>query len=224
MALPGFFSIHHTFFTVLDYRMSYLEFAGTSLSLAAVWLAARNHILNWPVGNVAVILFAILFFQVQLYSDFVEQIYFLATGCYGWWVWHSGGMAGELRITSNGARRNLACGAIILAGTMLLGHAMSHIHEHLPRLFPQPAAFPYLDALTTVMSFAANLLMAFRKIECWYLWIAVDVIGVGLYFSRGIRFVALLYLIFLAIAARGLWRWRVQWRQLQPGAAAFAGS
>ncbi len=223
MGFLEFFSVQHTFISVLGYRLSYLELAGTLLSLCSVWLATRNHILNWPVGNVAVILFAVLFFQIQLYSDFVEQIYFLVTGSYGWWVWHSGSKAGgaeaddQLRITRNTARGNLLCGAVIISGTLILGHLMAHIHEQVPRLFPQPAAYPYVDAFSTVMSFAANFLMVHRKIECWHLWIAVDVIGVGLYFSRGILFVTLLYLIFLALATWGLLRWREEWIELQPG-------
>ena len=67
--------------------MSYLEFFGTILNLASVYLVTRNNVLTWPIGNTAVILFAVLFYKVRLYSDFVEQIYFLITGFYGWWAW-----------------------------------------------------------------------------------------------------------------------------------------
>jgi nicotinamide mononucleotide transporter len=221
MEILGFFSPDHMFFTGLGYRMSALEFFGTLLSLWSVWLAARNHILNWPVGNVAAILFAILFFQVQLYSDFVEQIYYVITGSLGWWLWRYGSRAANapagsgLGITHNSLRLNILCGGTIVMGTAVLGHLMANIHQHLPQLFTKPAAFPYLDAFTTMMSFAANLLMVHRKIECWYLWIAVDVLGVGLYYSRGILLVSLLYLIFLALATQGYWRWRDEEQGLQ---------
>jgi len=84
---------------------------------------------------------------------------------------------------------------------------MGHIHLYMPALFPEKASFPYLDAFTTVMSFAANILMAHKKIECWYLWIAVDVIGIGFISQKGC-FVSLLYLIFLILATKGLFNWR----------------
>jgi nicotinamide mononucleotide transporter len=58
------------------------------------------------------------------------------------------------------------------------------------------------------MSFAAQILMAHKKIECWYLWITVDIIGIGLYFAKGVVFVSLLYLIFLILATKGLFNWR----------------
>lgn len=38
-------------------------------------------------------------------------------------------------------------------------------------------------------------------------WIAVDVIGIGLYYVKEVRFVALLYLIFLFLATRGFVSW-----------------
>ena len=84
-----FFNINTIIFTIFDYPMSYLEFFGTILNLLSVYLVAKNKIWTWPIGNIAVILFAVLFFQIQLYSDFMEQIYFFITGFYGWWGWLS---------------------------------------------------------------------------------------------------------------------------------------
>lgn len=83
----NFLDINNIFFSIWGYDMSYLEFFGTLLNILSVWLIARKNILSWPVGNVAVILFGILFYQVQLYSDLLEQVFFFITGFYGWWIW-----------------------------------------------------------------------------------------------------------------------------------------
>jgi len=207
------FSINNIFFSFHGYQMSYLEFVGTLLNLWSVWLVTKNNVLTWPVGNIAVILFGFLFYQIRLYSDLVEQVYFLITGFYGWWVWlylRKRGMnsRGDLPVTFNSGLSNKIYIGIIIVGTALMGYAMGHIHLYMPSLFPEKASFPYLDAFTTVMSFAANILMAHKKIECWYLWIAVDIIGIGLYFAKGVVFVSLLYLIFLILATKGLFNWR----------------
>lgn len=160
------------------------------------------------------VFFAILFFQIQLYSDFFEQIYFLITGFYGWWVWSTiknkknGESKNDSSITYNTHRSNVVYVVIIVLGTILMGFVMSHIHEWFPKLFTLPASFAYLDAFTTVMSFAATILMVHKKIECWYLWIFVDIIGIGLYFSKGVIFISLLYVIFLILATKGLLNWR----------------
>lgn len=214
--LANFFDINTTLFTVFGYPMSYLEFFGTVLNLACVWLVARNNIWTWPIGNIAVILFAVLFYQIQLYSDFFEQIYFLITGFYGWWVW------AQLRrkekgveqkkgasITTSSVRERLITVAIVIGGTGLLGLFMANIHTLLPRFFAEPASFPYLDAFTTFLSFVATILMAHKKIECWVLWILVDIIGIGLYFAKDVVFISLLYAIFLILATKGFFNWKV---------------
>jgi nicotinamide mononucleotide transporter len=209
----AFFSINNIFFTFHGYQMSYLEFVGTLLNLWSVWLVTKNNILTWPVGNIAVILFGFLFYQIRLYSDLIEQVYFLITGFYGWWAWlylrrRGAGTKGDLPVTFNSRLSNKIYMGIIIVGTVLMGYVMGHIHLYMPALFPEKASFPYLDAFTTVMSFAANILMAHKKIECWHLWITVDVIGIGLYFAKGVVFVSLLYLIFLILATKGLFNWR----------------
>jgi nicotinamide mononucleotide transporter len=206
------FSVDNTFFEIFSYKLSYLEFIGTLLNLASVWLAARNNILTWPIGNVAVVLFGILFYQIQLYSDIVEQGYFLVTGFYGWWLWHRLGKNPETEktgaISRTTSRANVVVLLILVMGTALMGYFMSHIHEYFPNAFPEPASFAYLDAFTTVMSFAANFLLAQRKFEAWFLWIAVDVIGIGLYFAKDVILISILYAVFLGLAIRGWWRWR----------------
>lgn len=207
--VTSIFSVNTTLFTLLGYPMSYIEFFGTLLNLWCVWLVVRNSIWNWPIGNVAVILFGILFFQIQLYSDMFEQIYFLITGFYGWWVWSKLAKDEETsRIIKPTKKEGVAIIASTLIGTGLLGLFMQHIHELLPTLFTVPASFPYLDAFTTAMSFVATILMAHKRLSSWYLWILVDIIGIWLYFTKGVVFISLLYAVFLVLATRGLFNWK----------------
>ena len=84
---------------------------------------------------------------------------------------------------------------------------MSRIHIFLPSLFPDPAAFPYIDALVTIMGFVAMALMAHKKLESWFLFICVDGICMVLYFVRGVHLIAVVYVVFLALAVKGLRTW-----------------
>jgi len=208
------FSVSNVLFTLWGYEMSYIEFFGTIFSLWCVWLVAKNNILTWPVGMVGIVLFGFLFWQIQLYSDFIEQIYFFFMSIYGWWMWSSlkktkrKDTQTKLKITLNSKQSNRIYVVVIVLGTIAMGYFVGHIDLYFPQIFPEPASFPYLDAFTTVMSFAATILMAKKRIECWYLWILVDVIGVGLYFEKDVVFVSFLYLIFLFIATKGYFNWR----------------
>jgi nicotinamide mononucleotide transporter len=99
---------------------------------------------------------------------------------------------------------------------------MSNIHLFFPTIFPVAASFPLLDAFTTVMSFVAQMLMAHKRIENWMIWIVVDVIGIGLYFTKGVIFVSGLYVIFLVLATRGLLVWLKEYREARGDVTATA--
>lgn len=193
--------------------MSYLEFFGTILNVLTVWLCTKKSVWNWPVGIAAVVLFGVLFYQIQLYSDLLEQVFYLVTGFWGWWAWsfvgrkkQGGDEGGVITTLSRGQWGGVF--VFLVAGTIVLGWFMANIHVFFPELFSEPASLPYLDAFTTIASFAAQILLIFQKLENWYLWIMVDVIGVGLYFYKEVRFVAVLYFVFLLLATKGFIAWR----------------
>lgn len=54
--------------------MSPLEILGFVLSVIAVWLTARQHLWCWPIGIVSVVVYAIVFIDVKLYSDAALQV------------------------------------------------------------------------------------------------------------------------------------------------------
>lgn len=203
------FSVETIAFTILGYPISYIELVGTLLYLWSVWLIARQRMLTWPVGIVSVLLYMLLFYQIRLYSDALEQGYYLAASAYGWWRWSAAGReTGPPLATRWSAVRTLFIVLVImLILSLALGAWVSRIHLILPTFFPEPAAFPYLDAITTIMSFTAMALMAWKRIESWVYWIVVDVIGIGLYYVQGVRFISLLYVFLLILAIGGLVAW-----------------
>jgi len=212
-----FFSIESIFFEMWDYPMSYLEFFGTLAGGIAVWLTARANIWGWVIGLINVTLFFFLFFQVQLYPDMFLQTFFFVTNLMGWWRWahpkpDEEDKKNELRISFMPVRQLAIFFSIGVLGTILMGGLASNLHEWFPVIFNHPSAFPYLDSFVTVMSIVATYLMIQKKVECWMIWIVVDVVATGLYFAKGIKFVGIEYLVFCFIAAFGLWRWMKEYK------------
>ncbi|ADK80257.1 nicotinamide riboside transporter PnuC [Sediminispirochaeta smaragdinae] len=205
----NFFSINHVAFTVLQYPMSYVEFLGTIFYIWSVWLIAQKKMLTWPVGIVSVILYAFLFYQIRLYSDFLEQLYYLGASVYGWWFWDKKKKEDqEIAVVRGTLKNNIFWLAGILIVSGFTGLLMGRIHLILPKIFPQPADFPFWDAFTTISSFAAMFLLARKRFESWLLWIVVDVIGIVLYYVKGVKFLSLLYVFLLLIALKGFLSWR----------------
>src|SRR6187551_1475924 len=56
-------------------------------------------------------------------------------------------------------------------------------------------------------SVAAQILLAYRRIENWMLWIVIDVASIGLYINRGLYPTAGLYGGFLVLSLIGLREW-----------------
>jgi nicotinamide mononucleotide transporter len=194
------------FFSVLNYSVSYLEFLATISGLVCVWLAAKNNILTWPIGIINIVTSFIIYYQVALYSDVFLQIYFFITAIYGWYFWNQ--QKGIVKkITMLTSKKRIIYIIVIAFATIALGYGMSHIHIYFPKLFSVPAAYPYADTLVAVASIIANFLMAKRILENWVLWIFVDVLACYLYYTKGIKFIALEYVVFTALASYGLYGW-----------------
>ncbi len=197
--------------------MSYLEFFGTVAGAIAVWLSARANIWSWPIGLINVTLFFFLFFQVQLYPDMFLQVFFFITNLIGWWRWahpnpNEEDSKRELKVSFMPTRQLIIISALGLLGTLLMGRLASQLHEIFPVVFSLPSAFPFLDSFVSVMSIVATYLMIQKKVECWIIWILVDMVATGLYFAKEIKFVGVEYLAFCFIAAFGLWRWMKEYK------------
>jgi len=180
--------------------MSPIEIAAFVLGLANVTLLVRRSIWNYPFALAMVTLYAWVFREQKLYSDMLLQGFFFAVNLYGWWYWaRSLEAEGDIvveRMTPLARGAWLAgCAAAAIGWGWLM-----HLHTD--------AAYPWWDAAVAMMSVVAQILQSRRRIENWAMWIAVDVVAIGLYGARGLWLTAVLYLIFLLLSVWGLIDWR----------------
>lgn len=200
-----FFSVEYTVFTVLDYPVSLIELVGTLFGLLSVIFASRTNILTWSTGIVNEFCLFLLFFQIQLYPDMFLQVFFFGATIFGWYQWRK--PQKELRISFSDRKQWMIYLALIAGLTIVSGAFFAEIHQLLPSFFKEKAALPYLDSFVMVSSVVATILLAKKRIETWYLWIAVDITCTFLYMYRGVYFLAIEYAVFLGIATYGLSNW-----------------
>ena len=181
------------FIIILNYPLSYLEFAGWLSGIVAVALSSMANVWSWPIGIVNVILSFFLFYQVQLYPDMFLQLFFFITNLMGWWRWtHPRKDEQDTKLKLKVSRTQPIGLLILLFLTFtlsgILGWLASDLHHLVPSVFSKPSASPYLDSLVMVLSVVATYLMVQKKVECWAIWIAADVIATYLYFVRDIKY------------------------------------
>jgi len=158
----------------------------------------RNLILAGLIA--AVLLFIVIFYQVRLYSDLILHIVYVFLQIYGWHHWLFGGQGRDRLPVTVLASFKLGIWVIACAsGALLWGHLMARFTD---------AALPYPDAFTTVASLIAQWLLARKRLDAWYFWIAVDIAAVGIYFSKGLFLTTGLYAVFLLLAVTGFFTWK----------------
>ncbi len=182
--------------------MSWTEILGFATGALCVWLVARQHVANWPIGIANNVFFIALFAQSGLYADAGLQIVFIALAAYGWWSWTHGGGPGSAealpvrRTTRTEWAVLAAAGAVgVLGLTLLLGRVTD-------------STVPFWDALTTGLSLMATYGQCRKLVESWWLWIAADLVYIPLYAYKGLYLTSALYVGFLALCVVGLLGWR----------------
>lgn len=191
--------------------MSALEVAAFLTGVATVFLAARQHIWNWPTGIVNVALYAMLFWQVRLYADAGLQVVYLVLAVYGWWAWLHGGAQGTPLTVRRASPRLLVLTASIAAAFAAgVGFSLARYTD---------AAVPMLDSALTAASLAAQFLMTRKYLENWIIWIVADIVYVGLFLARAMYPTALMYAIFTGLAIYAYREWRRSWRDAGAAAA-----
>jgi nicotinamide mononucleotide transporter len=215
--MSAWFDIEHIFFSAWGYQVSYLEFFGMVSGVIAVFLSALANVYSWPVGIINVVLSFFLFYQVQLYPDMFLQVFFFVTNVIGWWRWthpkkEEEDRKHELRVSWMNRRELVVVLVVGLVGTAAFGYFAGNLHHLFPAIFTKPSAAPYLDSFITVVSVVATYYMIQKKIECWIMWLMIDVLATYLYFVRDIKLYSLLYLAFCFIAGFALWNWIRKYR------------
>ena len=180
--------------------MSGVEIVAVILTALGVWLQARRSIVSYPLNLAGVALYLWVFFDARLYSDMLLQGFFAATLIYGWVQWSRGVISDGTVAIVVPSRRELVLGLTGGSlGIVCLGYPMAHYTN---------AAAPWLDATLTSYSLVANLWLARCYIENWWLWIALDVVYVGLYAAKGLYPTAALYAGLLVLCCYALVQWR----------------
>ncbi|KAB8313058.1 nicotinamide riboside transporter PnuC [Erwinia endophytica] len=206
------------------YDLSWIEAIGTVAGLLCIWLASLEKISNYAFGLVNVTLFAMIFFQIQLYASLLLQVFFFVANIYGWYAWSRQTAENQnllhIRWMTLPKALGWAGSCVVAIGLMTLyinpvfawlTHVAVSLMQGLglsvamPAL--QPDAFPFWDSCLMVLSIAAMILMTRKYVENWLLWVIINIISVMLFARQGVYAMSLEYAILTLIALNGCWLW-----------------
>ena len=177
-----------------------LELVSFVLSVLTVLLNIRRNHWAWLFAIVSSAAYGVVFFRSRLYGDMALQVVFIVVSVWGWHSWLRGGAAhGALQVTGldgAGWRMSLAGWAV---GFLLLAYFLKTWTD---------TDVPHADGFLTAGSLVGQVLLSRKKVENWHVWIAVDILYVGLYLYKNLVLTAILYALFVVMAIIGLRTWR----------------
>jgi nicotinamide mononucleotide transporter len=196
-------------FTLLGTSVTWLEAVAFAFALACVVCNVYEIHWGWPLLVISSALYGWLFFATRLYGDVAVQLYFALSSLWGWWEWvygrrgtHDGGgpqAQAPLRVARLASPARIRVAALWLLAWPLLGTALARYTD---------TDVPYFNGFPTAGSFIAQALMGLKYIECWPVWIVVDVTAAVLYATKTLWLTSMLSLIFATLAVVGWRRWR----------------
>lgn len=205
------------------YDLSYIEAIGTVFGLLCIWYASQEKRFNFYFGLINVTLFAIIFYQIQLYANLLLQIFFWVMNVYGLYAWGRSSSEAEnlkirwltlpqLALTIIGSLLAIALLALYINPffnglTIIAVKLMQLVVPNLTLPTLQADPDPLMDATVTVLSIVAMVQMTRKLVENWLLWVVIDLISIVLYAKQGVYFMALEYVLLTFIALNGSWAW-----------------
>src|SRR5215217_244 len=174
------------------------EWMGVLSGFICIYLAAKEHVWNWPISIISVIAYAWVFFDARMYGDMALQFYFLFTAFYGWYYWLKKKDDDSRPIASLRVKEWVLIAFSIVALSLLLGLFLDYFTD---------SDVPYADGFCTAVSFAAQIMLTRKILENWLLWIFVDICYVPLYIYKQLNLSAIFYAFLVIIATKGYLAW-----------------
>lgn len=175
--------------------LNWLEVFAVFTSYSCTYLCVKERRINYPIGAVSSIAYAILFLQAGLVASAVLNAYLVPTLVYGWIRWRRDVNTRPVtHVQWKWVPVYLLIAIAGYSGAALLSTAVG-------------GSMAWTDSLILAGSILAQFLLDNKKIENWIVWAVVNLFAIYTYWTIGLPLVAFQYVFFLANTAYGYVAW-----------------
>ena len=159
---------------------------------------------NWIFYLLNILTLTIFSFTAKLYGDVIENLVYVVFGFLGLFTWYSVSVSKKIFGNENNIRYANWKERIFYVFMFLSISVGMYFF-----LKSTDDPFPFLDAITTGMSFTATLMMAFKRVDSWVVWFVDDILMAYVYFSLPEKAIYLMALniIWVILAVGTFWTW-----------------
>ena len=182
-----------------------LEYIAVAAGILSVWFSKKENILVYPVGLVNTIIYIYLSFKYQLIGESAVNFYYTVVSLYGWFIWSRKDHRQRPVLKISFSSRKEWIAQLSFFGGLYL--AIFFVLTYLKQAF-YPGVVPWADGFASATAFTGMWLMARKKVESWYWWIATNIASIPLYFVKGLSLTSGYYVVLLILAVLGLSEWK----------------
>lgn len=196
------------------YGVSYwmgVEISWNPVEIAAVWtsfvctyLCVVESRLNYIWGVVTTALYSYLFYQSHLVGSMVLNLYLVPTLIYGWFIWGPDDASKKVEWVKwkyipiyLGATIATYLGALWIV--TYFGGSMAP-----------------LDSWILIGTILAQYLLDRKKLQTWFVWVAVNLVSIYVYYNSGLYLVTIQYVFFLLNTVFGWAMWNKSLKNHKP--------
>ena len=187
-----------------------LEYIAVVFGIGSVWYSRKENILVYPVGLVNTLIYIYLSIKGHLIGEASVNLYYTIVSVYGWIVWARKDSLHRpvLQITRSTSREWIHQLLFFIAFYIGIFLCLSYLKNNF-----LPGVLPAADSFASATAFTGMWLMARKKVESWYWWIATNIASIPLYYVKGYAFTSVYYLVLLVLAFSGLAEWKLKTRR-----------
>jgi nicotinamide mononucleotide transporter len=129
----------------------------------SVVLCSQRKIHFYTFGFIQLFTYIYLCWEQKLYAEIVENVFYFVTMLYGIYEWNNHLSCDRIETKSLGNNWYIVLGVTICACGGLWSILLNTDDSQ-----------PFMDSITTVPAFVAQILMILRYKESWYYWLTID--------------------------------------------------
>ena len=186
-------------------QTSALEFIAVLAGIPSVWFSKKEQLLVYPVGLINTTIFVYISIKGHLLGEASVNIYYTVMSIYGWWLWTRKNDQQQIIVRIQFSTRKELLQQLLFFGSF---YAVLYFALYFSQASFAPGAIPWADALSSASAYTGMWLMAKKKVESWYWWIATNICSIPLYFVKGYVFTSVQFAVLLVLAIAGLMEWR----------------
>ena len=143
--------------------------------------------------------YIIIIYQNKLWGELGENIFYLVTTTVALFLWKKNYNKEENVVEAKKFTNMdwVICGGVFILGTFILYWFLLKTND--PK--------PFLDAVSTVPAFIAQILLMLRYREQWVMWLIVDIATLILWISIGNIFMVMQYIFWTMNCVYGYYKW-----------------